>query len=84
MLLLNVVTSRIEAIFLSGNKLCMPVSKMSAHCGISHVMTPSITYSLLLKSCDLNHFVQVGIILQFTQYDFGRKPSIIQDGFQHQ
>jgi hypothetical protein len=38
----------------------MPVSNKSATCELSHVFTPSINYSLLLKHCDPNQFFQVG------------------------
>jgi hypothetical protein len=57
-LLLNVVTAGIEALVASGNKFCMPVSKKSAACELSHVLIPSINFSLLvlLKHCDLNQF----------------------------
>jgi hypothetical protein len=54
-LLLNLVTAGIEAL-VSGNKFCMPVSKKSAACELSHVLTPSINSSLLLKRCDRNQF----------------------------
>jgi hypothetical protein len=54
--LLNVVITGIEALIVLGNKfLFIYLSKKSAACELSHVLTPS-TNSLLLKSCDLNQF----------------------------
>jgi hypothetical protein len=55
-LLLNVVTAGIEALVVLGNKFCEPVSKKSDTCELSHVLTPSINSSLLLKCCDYNQF----------------------------
>jgi hypothetical protein len=49
-LILNVVTAGIEALVVPGNKFCMPVSKKSAACELSHVLTPFITFSLLLSA----------------------------------
>jgi hypothetical protein len=54
-LLLNVATAGIEALIVSGKKFCLPVSKKSATCELSHVLTPSFN-SLLLKLSDLNQF----------------------------
>jgi hypothetical protein len=51
-LLLNIVTTGTEALVILGNKFCMPVSKKSAACELSHILTPSINSSLLLKCCD--------------------------------
>jgi hypothetical protein len=48
---LNLVTAGNEAL-----RFCMPVSKKSAACELSHVFTPSINSSLLLKRCDRNQF----------------------------
>jgi hypothetical protein len=39
-----------------GISFCMPVSKKSAACDLSHVLTPTITSSLLSKWCDPNQF----------------------------
>jgi hypothetical protein len=52
-LLLNIIISGIEALVL-GNKFCMPVSKKSTACVLSHVS--SVKSSLLLKGCDTNQF----------------------------
>jgi hypothetical protein len=38
----------------------MPVSKKSATCELCHNLTPSINFSLFLKCCDPNQFLQVG------------------------
>jgi hypothetical protein len=38
----------------------MPVSKKSAAIELSHVLTPSINSSLLLKCCDPEPVLQVG------------------------
>jgi hypothetical protein len=51
-LLLNVVAAGIEALLICGNKFFMHVSKKSAACELSHFLTPSISYSFLLKLCD--------------------------------
>jgi hypothetical protein len=48
-LLLNVVTSGTEAFVASGNKVLYAYE-------LSHVLTPSINSSLLLKRCDPNEF----------------------------
>jgi hypothetical protein len=53
-LLLNIVTATIEALVL-GISFCMLVSKKSATCELSHILTPSIS-SLLLMCCDYNQF----------------------------
>jgi hypothetical protein len=53
-LLLNIVTTRIEALVIWRSKFFMPMSKKSAACECSHVLTPSI--NSLLKRCDLNQF----------------------------
>jgi hypothetical protein len=58
-LLLNVVTARIEALVVSGNKLLYALSKKSAAYDISHSLTPSINSSLLLKNCDCNQFFRL-------------------------
>jgi hypothetical protein len=42
-LLLNVVTAGIEALVVLGIKFCMPVSKKSVACELSHVSTSSVT-----------------------------------------
>jgi hypothetical protein len=56
-LILDVVTVKTEALVISGNKFCMPVSKNSAACEFSHVSSkPSISSSLLLKRSDPNQF----------------------------
>jgi hypothetical protein len=39
-----------------GLSFCTPVWMKSAACELSHVLTPSINSSLLLKRCDLNQF----------------------------
>jgi dTDP-4-amino-4,6-dideoxygalactose transaminase len=39
-----------------GISFCMPVSEKSAACELSLILTPSISYSLLLKCCDPNQF----------------------------
>jgi hypothetical protein len=39
-----------------GISFCTPLSKKSAACEPSHVLTPSINFMLLLKGCDPNHF----------------------------
>jgi hypothetical protein len=44
-----VVTAGIEALAVSGNMFCVPVSKKSAACDLSNVLTSSINSSLLLK-----------------------------------
>jgi hypothetical protein len=50
------VTAGTEALVISGNKLNIPVSNKSAAYELSHVLTPSINFSLLLKHCDPNQF----------------------------
>jgi hypothetical protein len=55
-LLLNVVTAGIEALVYRGISFCIPVLKKSAACEFSHVLTPSINSSLLLKLCDPHKF----------------------------
>jgi uncharacterized protein YbcV (DUF1398 family) len=44
--LLNIVTTRIEALMISGNKFCMPVSKKSAACELSHVLRATINLNI--------------------------------------
>jgi hypothetical protein len=61
-LLLNVLTVGIHAL-VSWNKFCMPVSKKSAAYEFSHVLTPSINSSLLLKSCVHNQFFRSVIVI---------------------
>jgi hypothetical protein len=56
MLLLNLVTPGIEALVVSGNKFLYAGVEKSAACELSHILTPSINSSLLLKSFDLNRF----------------------------
>jgi hypothetical protein len=47
--LLNIVTTGIEALVISGGiSFCMPVSKKSAACELSHVLTPSINYYIIV------------------------------------
>jgi hypothetical protein len=48
--------TRIEALIVLGNKLCMPVSKKSVTCELSHILMPSINSSFLLKLCDPSQF----------------------------
>jgi hypothetical protein len=55
-LLLNIATAGIEGLIILGNKFCMSVSKNSAACELSHVLTSSISSSLFLKSYDHNQF----------------------------
>jgi hypothetical protein len=57
-LLLNIVTARTEALVISGNKFMHACVKKSAACELSHVLTPSICSSLLMKHCDLNQFIR--------------------------
>jgi hypothetical protein len=54
-LLLNVVTAELRHLY-QGISFCTPVSKKSAACEFSHVLTPSINSSLLLNHCDPNQF----------------------------
>jgi hypothetical protein len=51
-LLLNVVAPGIEALIISGNKLLYAC--VEEVCELSHVLTPSINFLLLLQSCDPN------------------------------
>jgi hypothetical protein len=57
-LLLNVVNAGIQALVISGNKFCVPVSKKSAARELSHVLTPSNNFSLLLKCYASNQFLR--------------------------
>jgi hypothetical protein len=54
--LLNVVTAGTEALVKAGKMFLYAVSKKSAACGLSHIWTPSIKSSLLLKRLDPNQF----------------------------
>jgi hypothetical protein len=64
--LLSVVAARIEAFVILGISFCTPVSKKSAACELSHVLTPSINSSLLLKHCD-QPVLQVGKVVVVAQ-----------------
>jgi hypothetical protein len=41
-ILLNIVIAGIETLVVSGENFCIPVSKNSAACELSHILTPSI------------------------------------------
>jgi hypothetical protein len=55
-LILNVITSGIEAFVVSGNKFLYTCAKMCAACELSHVLTPSIKSTLSLKFCNFIQF----------------------------
>jgi hypothetical protein len=52
---LYVIAARIEALVSRNTFLYACVQKSAAY-ELSHILTPSINFSLLLKCCDLNQF----------------------------
>jgi hypothetical protein len=57
-LLLNVVTAKIEALVLSGNKFLYACVRENAARELGHILTPSINSSLLLQRNDFNQFFE--------------------------
>jgi hypothetical protein len=55
-LILNVVTAEIEAFVILGKKFLYACVRKSAACELSHILTPSMNSSLLLKCYDPNQF----------------------------
>jgi hypothetical protein len=53
-LILRVVTGGTEPFTVLGNKVLYACVK--EHCKVSHILTPSINSTLLLKHCYLNQF----------------------------
>jgi hypothetical protein len=55
--LLSIVTATLRHLSYLGNKfLYACIKKESAACALSHFLTPSIKFSLLLKRCDPKQF----------------------------
>jgi hypothetical protein len=55
-LLLNAVATRIEALVTLGNKFMYSLVREICHLELSHVLTPFVNSTLLLKHSDLNQF----------------------------
>jgi hypothetical protein len=67
-LLLNVVTTRTEALIVSGIKFLYACVKKFATCELSHVLTSSINSSLLFKPYDHNRLFR-----QYSEQEHGCK-----------